>query len=100
MIASRVGSDSPPMRVCAACGDDLPIGQVYFRFAVAIEGELDVLDDGAPDAANPRAIADRMEPDDFVRYEEDVHWEANGVMCARCRAKLSTLLAVRSVGTH
>jgi hypothetical protein len=88
------------MRVCAACGDDLPITQVYFRFAVVVEGELDVLDDGAPDAANPQAIADRMESDDFGRYEDDVHWEANGVMCARCRAKLLALLAGRSVGAH
>jgi hypothetical protein len=88
-----------PSRVCDACGRALPPSQVYFRFAVAIEGELDVLDTGHPDAADPRAILASMEDVSAEEAEGEVHWERSGALCGACRRQLLAFLGA-GAGPH
>lgn len=86
-------------RACVGCGRSLPPTAVYYRFAIAIEGELDVVDDGSPDAADPRAILERLEREvDPKAAEDEVHWEQSGVLCAACRAEVVARLRGRPTG--
>lgn len=68
---------------------------MYYRFAVALEGELDALDSEGAGASGEGAaalLARLVAEGDFERYEDDVHWEASGVLCRGCRNRLEALL--------
>jgi hypothetical protein len=75
-------------RVCTSCSRELPATSAYFRFALAIQGELDVLDTGVADAADPQAILASMADLTSEEAESEVHWETAGVLCGACRRRL------------
>jgi len=89
----------PPSRRCDACKMVLAAGGLYFRFALAVQGEMDVLDAPSEDALadDPQAILEHMEKEaDWERYETDVHWEREGLLCPSCRRRLRNLLEPES----
>ncbi len=77
-------------RRCDACGDRLAPATVYHRFALALEAELDVLDDGSPDASDVAAKLASLERAHLTAEdaEAEVHWEASGLICGACRREL------------
>ena len=92
-----------PGKACAACDRSLGAGEVYYRFAVALEGELDAL--GAVGGSTREELAATITaleqgPEDPSRYEDEVHWERAGVLCASCRAALMTMLGGAKPAAH
>jgi len=60
---------------------------------------MDVLEAPSQDALgnDPQAILDHMETEaDWERYETDVHWEREGLLCPVCRRRLRNLLEPES----
>lgn len=60
---------------------------------------MDVLDAPSEDGlgGDPQAILEHMEREaDWERYETDVHWEREGVLCPSCRRRLRGLFEPRS----
>ncbi len=78
------------LRQCASCERALEPGELHYRFAVALEGEQDVLDAGDGGPAALEAVLAQVErgPDDPTAWDEQVHWERSGVLCPGCRARL------------
>lgn len=74
-------------RRCRACSRALAPAELYFRFALALEGELDVLDTG-PGADDPRRVIASMDHVTAEEAEDSVHWETAGVLCPACRREL------------
>lgn len=96
----RMAPPEPPSRRCDACAEALKAGGLYFRFAIALQGEMDVLDAPSGDSlgTDPHAILAHMEAEaDWERYETDVHWEREGVLCPACRRRLCDLIEPGSV---
>jgi hypothetical protein len=80
-------------RTCVSCARPLPPSALYFRFAIAVEGELDVLETDDPGGSDPREILARMEREsDPATAEDEVHWEASGVLCGGCRRRVMEML--------
>jgi hypothetical protein len=82
-------------RHCAACARALEPGALYYRFALALEGEQDVVDTTGGDAeAELEEAVEALErgPDDPAHWEEQVHWERSGVLCPECRERLVRLV--------
>lgn len=95
---------SAPTRQCASCERALEPGELYYRFAVALEGEQDVVDRTGADARDElKAVLTELEhgPDDPSGWEDQVHWERSGVVCPSCRERLVALVgSVSSPGPH
>jgi hypothetical protein len=75
-------------RLCRGCSRELPASKPYFRFALAVQGELDVLDTGEPGADDPRAVMESMGDVSAEDAEAEVHWETAGELCRACRQEL------------
>ena len=95
---------SAPRRQCASCERALEPGELYYRFAVALEGEQDVVDLTGADARDElKSVLSELErgPDDASSWEDQVHWERSGVVCPRCRERLVALVGGgSSAGPH
>ena len=89
-------------RHCAACERPLGPGEVYYRFAVALEGELDAIAGaGAADDELASTIRKLEEgPDDPAQYDDEVHWERAGVLCGSCRVSLMAMFGSRKPEAH
>ena len=91
-------------RQCASCERTLEPGELYYRFAVALEGEQDVVDPTGADARDElKAVLSELEhgPDDASGWEDQVHWERSGVVCPACRERLVALVGGgSSAGPH
>jgi len=91
----------PRPKTCAACGRDIAPDALYYRFTLILEGEQDVI--GTSSEHDPEATGDelaalmkRLEegPESPQEWEEQVHWERSGAVCAACRA-----VVVRTLST-
>jgi len=71
----------------------------YYRFALAIEGEQDVIDTGRDDLKEALAQLEAG-PDDPTEWEEQVHLERSGIICGGCRARLLALLGGSPPASH
>lgn len=91
-----------PTRQCTSCERTLEPSEPYYRFAVAIEGEQDVVATGGSAGDELTAILTQLEhgPDDPSHWEEQVHWERSGVMCDTCRDRLIDLLGGTTRAPH
>lgn len=85
---------SSPPRHCAHCERTLAPGEVWYRFALALEGEADVLD-GGRGADEPEDLLAQLEALDASELEAQVHEELSGVLCSACRRELRTFLGQR-----
>jgi hypothetical protein len=84
---------SPPRR-CAHCERTLPQGEVWYRFALALQGEAEVLDSGRG-GDEPEDLLAQLEALDPTELEAQVHEELGGVLCSGCRRELRTFLGLR-----
>jgi hypothetical protein len=86
-------------KICAGCAKAIGPDEPYWRFAVALQGELDSLAAGASgqgtreDLEATLAELEHVDPDDA---EAQVHEELSGVLCSACRSRLRVFL--RRVG--
>ena len=91
-------------RQCASCERALEPGELYYRFAIALEGEQDVVDATGGDARDElKAALSELEhgPDDPTGWEDQVHWERSGVVCPACRERLVALVGgAPTAGPH
>ena len=88
-----------PGRQCASCEQPIAPGDPYYRFAIAIEGEQDVIDSTGQGARDElKAALKQLEdgPDDPTYWDEQVHFEHSGVVCAACRVRLVVLVGART----
>ncbi len=88
--------------VCAGCGRALSRDEPYWRFALALEGELDSLSAGSSGKGTGEdleALVGELEDRDPDELENEVHEELEGVLCSPCRARLRNLLRRTSSGT-
>ncbi len=71
----------------------------YYRFALAIEGEQDIIDTGRDDL---EATVAQLEagPDDPTEWEAQVHLERSGIICGGCRARLLAFLGGSPRAAH
>jgi hypothetical protein len=79
----------PSPKTCAACGRPIAPSDLYYRFTLVLQGEQDMLDaSGKGGADELAAVLRQLEqgPEDPREWEEQVHWERTGVICAGCRA--------------
>lgn len=74
-------------RRCLHCERALPVGAPYFRVALALQGESEVLAP-ADGPADPHALLRQLEHLDADELEAGVHEEVTGPLCPRCRAEL------------
>lgn len=85
------------------CERPIGAGELHYRFAIALEGEQRLLGDAGPHAGEElAALVKRLEegPEDPTAWEEQVHWERSGVVCATCRARLVELLGGGAAPAH
>ncbi len=75
-------------RRCDHCSRELPASRPYYRFALAIQGELDVLATGDATADDPHTIIASAHDVSAEDAEAEVHWEKAGVLCGACRREL------------
>lgn len=90
-------------RQCSVCQRSLAQGELYYRFAIALEGEQDVVDTtGGDAAAELEAAVEALErgPEDPAHWEEQVHWERSGVVCPACRKRLVRLVGGETAAVH
>ncbi|NUO50604.1 MAG: hypothetical protein HOV80_17255 [Polyangiaceae bacterium] len=77
-----------PDRRCRSCSRPVASSELYFRFALALEGELDVLDTGRPGDDDPHEVIAAMRDVSAEEAEDGVHWETAGILCGSCRREL------------
>jgi hypothetical protein len=71
-----------------ACGHPIAPNALYYRFTLVLQGEQDVL--GTPSGGKAdelAAVLRQLEagPEDPREWEEQIHWERTGAICAACR---------------
>jgi hypothetical protein len=81
---------------------------VYYRYTLVLQGEQDVLE--VPGQGTPEdelsSLLKQLEagPESPQQWEEQIHWEQSGVVCAPCRSVVVRTLAPASgsgsAGTH
>jgi hypothetical protein len=81
-------------RTCAHCERTLAPGELWYRFALALQGEAEVLDLAFP-SDEPEDLLAQVEALDAGELEAQVHEELSGVLCAACRQRLRTFLGQR-----
>lgn len=89
-------------RTCSGCGQALPPHALHFRFALELEGEQEALD-AAPGEHPKEALAalfQTLEHADEAELEAQVHFEASGLLCPRCRRRLLEAIGRAPVGPH
>jgi hypothetical protein len=87
---------------CSGCGQTLAPMGLHYRFALEVEGEQQALDDG-PLSTAAESLADllqTLEAADAAELEAQVHFEASGVLCPRCRSRLLALLGHAPARPH
>ncbi|GMU63612.1 MAG: hypothetical protein AMXMBFR34_53750 [Myxococcaceae bacterium] len=87
---------------CSGCGQVLPPTRLHFRFALEVEGEQQALNSG-PLGDSPEALAElvrTLESADAAELEAQVHFEASGVLCPRCRRRLLEVVGHAPAGPH
>jgi hypothetical protein len=92
-----------PPRKCASCEQPIGAAEPYYRFALAIEGEQDVIDSTGESAHDElKAALKQLEegPDDPTYWEEQVHFERSGILCAGCRERLVLLVGGATPSPH
>jgi 2,3-bisphosphoglycerate-independent phosphoglycerate mutase len=81
--------EGPRPKNCAACGRGIAAAEVYYRFTLVLQGEQDVLD-SAPGGSSEEELASLVRkleanPQEAREWEEQIHWEHKGMVCAACR---------------
>jgi hypothetical protein len=85
---------APGPRTCAHCERPIAPTETWYRFALVLQGEAEVLDPtGAAD--EPEDLLAQLEAFDPAELEAQVHEEQSGVLCAACRAELRAFLGLR-----
>jgi hypothetical protein len=97
--------EGPRPKNCAACGSGIAAHEVYYRFTLVLEGEQDVLDVPAGGTTDELAsLLRKLEanPQAAREWEDQVHWEHKGVVCATCRTVVMRTLSSSQVpaGPH
>lgn len=82
------------MKTCRRCERQLPRGALHFRFALALEGEAEVIDAPGAIPADPQALLHELETADPDELEAQVHEELTGLLCTACRNALRDFLHV------
>jgi hypothetical protein len=80
--------EGPQPKNCAACGSGIAAHAVYYRFTLVLQGEQDVLDSpGGGSAEELTSLLRKLEsnPQEAREWEEQIHWEHKGMVCAACR---------------
>lgn len=87
---------------CTGCGQSLPATALHYRFALEIEGEQQALDGPPPERAKEAltALFHTLEQADETELEAQVHFEASGLLCPRCRRRLLEAIGQAPVGPH
>lgn len=81
-------------RTCLHCERELSHGAPYFRVAVAVQGESDVIAPAAGGEADPAELLKQLEHLDEAELEAGVHEELGGVLCPSCRGELRAFFGV------
>ncbi len=81
-------------RTCLHCEREVPNGAPYFRVAVALQGESDVLAPADGGESDPAELLKQLEHLDEAELEAGVHEELGGVLCPSCRAALRAFFGV------
>jgi hypothetical protein len=88
--------NSVAQRTCLHCECSLPSGAPYFRVAVALQGESEVLAPTDGGSTDPEELLKQLDHLDEAELEAGVHEELGGVLCPSCRAQLRAFFGVRS----
>ncbi len=90
----------PAPKNCAACGRSIAPSELYYRFTLTLQGEQDVLETSGRGGTGDElaSILRQLEagPEDPREWEEQVHWERTGVICASCRSVVMRTLTAPS----
>lgn len=91
-----------PTLTCSGCGTDLPATALHYRFALALEGEQQAVDEApAQDTRETLArLFAALEAADAAELEAQVHFEASGVLCPACRRRLLDVVGRAPAGPH
>lgn len=81
-------------RTCLHCEREVLNGAPYFRVAVALQGESDVLAPADGGESDPTALLKQLEHLDEAELEAGVSEELGGVLCASCRTELRAFFGV------
>lgn len=72
----------------------MPNGAPYFRVAVELQGESDVLAPANGGEADPAELLKQLEHLDEAELEAGVHEALGGVLCPSCRSELRAFFGV------
>ena len=86
---------APGPRTCAHCERPIAPTETWYRFALVLQGEAEVLDPTPGAADEPEDLLAQLEALDSAELEAQVHEEQSGVLCAACRAELRAFLGLR-----
>jgi hypothetical protein len=81
-------------RTCAHCERVLAPHETWYRFALALQGEAEVLEARGV-ADEPEDLLAQLEALDAQELEAQVHEELSGALCAACRNELRAFLGRR-----
>lgn len=81
-------------RACQRCERPIARGEPHFRFALALQGEAEVIDAAAAIPDDPAALLRLLEEADPDELEAGVHEEHAGVLCNSCRTELRVFLGL------
>ncbi|MCA2976648.1 MAG: hypothetical protein INH41_22260 [Myxococcaceae bacterium] len=81
-------------RTCAHCERRIAPHETWYRFALALQGEAEVLDPGAIDTGVEAVLA-QLDAFDAAELEAQVYEECSGVLCGACRGVLRAFLGRR-----
>ncbi len=80
----------PRPKTCAACGRGIAPSEVYYRFTLVLQGEQDVIGSSGGGSSEDELsmVLKHLEegPESPQEWEDQVHWERSGVVCAACRS--------------
>jgi hypothetical protein len=100
-VATVRSVTGPRQKTCATCERGIAASEVYYRFTLVLQGEQDVLDVPGRGAAEDElsSLLKQLEagPESPREWEEQVHWERSGVVCAACRSVVVRTLAPPAV---
>jgi hypothetical protein len=97
--------EGPRPKNCVACGRGIAAHEVYYRYTLVLQGEQDMLDSpGGSSQEELTALLRKLEanPQEAREWEEQVHWEHKGVVCAACRTVVVRTLSASQLpaGPH
>ncbi|MBL9039087.1 MAG: hypothetical protein JNG84_11265 [Archangium sp.] len=77
---------------CARCDAELPRGATYYRYALALEAECEVIDGAPGEPVDPDQLLRQLDGMDAAELEAQVHETLSGVVCPACRRAWVTAL--------